>query len=161
VIDTLKDISKKLSVPPRNVVFGIIKNEVFFQNLITDLISDRIKDEGTDSEGKKLRTDSSKIYAGAKVYSPFNKDKRNRSHVDLYQTGALLASGKVIVKRNVIIAKYKLKKSDGSVYDNFELSYPSEQDFEEKVFSLSDDDLEVFNEYLGKRLKDYYLQVLS
>lgn len=165
-IKKIKEIKTRLKKTPKILIKEFLK-ESFFEDLIFALISERITKTGTDSKGEKLRTDGaifSQSFGGgvaSQVYSPANKKKKDRNHVDLYETGHLLNSGKLIVTKNKIVAKYDLKKSDGSVYDNFQLSYSSKKEFEEVVFSIDADELKIINDHLYRRIIKYYATILK
>lgn len=166
IIKNNNRIIKGINFDPAEKFKEFIYNEPFFQDFITQTIGQRIKSEGTDSRGEKLRTDSAILAnsfgGGGWFYSPANKDKKNQSFVDLYDSGYLFNSMSIIVKSKSIVTKVDIVGGkDTSVYKNFELSYKTKDAFKDIVFSLDKSEINELNKHLMKRMDVYLKNVFN
>lgn len=152
-------IIKVLKKDFRVTLRGELKDQ-YFRDIIGGLVAERLQTEGKDSTGKALRTDQA-ILKGNRAYSPNHPNKAFEPFVNLYETGAMINSVQIIYRQNEIYAKYDLKKGKGNVFDNFELSYTSEKDFHDKVFSLSQDEIDILNSHLLTRIIKFYEKIFN
>ncbi len=159
LIQNNERIMKDINFNPLDKFKDYIKTDEYFRQFIMQSIYQRIRRKGTDSKGKKLRTDKaiqSNDYSGSsRVYSPRNKKKSRYTHVDLYETGYMFNTMSIAVKKKSIITKIDLvTNKNSSVYQNFEMSYPNSQAFKDIVFSLNETEIKELNEKLLKRMVD-------
>lgn len=160
IISNNKRIIKNIRFKPTEKFFEMIKNDPFFKEFILNIIYSRVTSLGTDSDSKKLRTDKAILSSdeGGLVYSPNNKKKRNYNHVDLLDSGEMFESMSLLIKKNSIIINANLKGSKKTnVFENFQLSYRSEKEFKDLVFSLTIEEIDDLNELLNKGL-DVFLK---
>jgi hypothetical protein len=115
--------------------------EIFESGIVEDdviaLIQNRLYKQGTDSEGEFLKTDKSK----GNPYSDFTMElkglKEQRiSNVTLKDSGEFHDSFEGDLQGDDFIMTADFIK-DEHIFTNFELSYQTESDFEQKILNLT------------------------
>ena len=79
VKDKFSKIIKGLRMKPLRIIHKELKDR-FFQDMIKGMIYERLQEEGTDKDGRELRTDRA-IQTGNDAYSPKHKTKAFQGHV--------------------------------------------------------------------------------
>lgn len=166
LIDKNNALIKKLRGNPYTRIIAIVKNNQYIKDFILHNIYQRITQHGTDSYGDKLRTDKarggSEGTAYGKAYSPHHPTKSGNSHVNLYETGTMFNTMKVVVSKNEINVNVNLTAGkDSSVYENFKVSYATEKDFKDIVFSLDDSEINNLNNILLNELEKEYKTAIA
>lgn len=135
----------------------------YIQDFLIESVQDRLKKEGTDSQNKKLRTDTA-IFRGEQFYSSFTQGLKgiNRSqHVTLHDEGSFYRSMDVVVGKTFYKVKAEFEKDNGNIYDNFTNSYSNESDFENAILNLTSSDFKIFiNKIFLPAFKTIYLNDL-
>lgn len=114
------------------------------------IVQKRLYDTGRDSNNKKLVTDSfRKIltdhYSDSTVIDKKSKG-RKFSNVTLKNDGNFYTSMTIKGYADFYEFKANFDKDDGNIADNFELSYPSPEQFTKAILSLSDEEQTELNQ---------------
>lgn len=123
----------------------IITDILRTQKILTEIeriVKDRLFLEGTDSDGKKFRTDSAKVqgnnsYAGF-TYQVKKRKGQKANNVTFRDTGGFYRSIDAKVPFRSVQISGDFEKDFGHIYDNFRTSYSGEKDFESAVLGLTD-----------------------
>ena len=113
---------------------------------ITDLNKTRLLEQGTDVDGKEIRTFRA---AGGEVYSGFtismrDKEGKQTKHVDLYDTGEFHSTFKVDSNKSSFLIEADTDKPDGKIEDNVDV---------ESVLGLGKDGIESVKQILIPELR--------
>jgi hypothetical protein len=133
----------KVNIP--EIIADILRNQKIL-NEIVEIVQNRLYNEGTDSDGKKFRTDSANIqgnaaYAGFTYQVKRKKGQRARN-VTFRDTGGFYRSMKAQVPFKSVQITGDFEVDFGHIYDNFRSSYSGEKQFEDAVLGLTDTQLE-------------------
>ena len=110
------------------------------QNKIIQAVRNRLENQGVDSDIKKLQTDRAK-QQNQKFYSKrtqqIKRDKGQRiDHVTLKDSGKFHDDIKIELTENSLEITSDFEKANGNIYENFQQSYDSEKEFEQKILDL-------------------------
>lgn len=119
---------------------------------VIKVIQDRLYNEGKTATGDKLKTDFAKSVrfsgtqgAYARSTEKFKKlDGLPTDRVTLFQTGEFYDSFKKEFKSNSLQISAEFR----NIYDNFQDSFSSQQDFEKAIIGLTDEDLKRIFEFI-------------
>lgn len=133
----LKIIRSRLdNYNPKQRLREILENENT-QFAILNLIRERIHQEGRLADGEKLITDSARYQPGQAAYSSRNTRKRNRSHVDLYETGSFFDGWQLRVGLNTT----RLYSDFDEVFENFQDQFSNFRDMLDRLGTLKEDEI--------------------
>ncbi len=138
--DLAKIFTKQTFIKILNNIFS----DTIVQKSIIDIIQNRIFSKGVDVDGRQLRTDATELKAGnkSKFYHDFTvaikSDKGQRTqNVTLKDTGEFYNSWYVKIENEF----FNIQANFKDIFNNFELSYNIQDEFEEKITSLNNDEL--------------------
>jgi len=146
------------------IIADILKDEVIGRIIITT-IQERLESSGTIATGRALRTDiarSSRKKAVGK-YGAYSKkteliksDKGQEIRfVTLKDTGEFYSTFISKIKNNSI----ELDADFRNIYDNFQDSFKTEEEFQTAILDISDDELKIiFDNYIYPKIEQKTLE---
>lgn len=157
-----KLVVKLRSVNIPELITDILRDRKVLDEIVK-IVKDRLYLEGTDSGGKKFRTDSAKIQGNA-AYAGFTyQQKRQKgqkaTNVTFRDRGQFYSSIQAKVPFKSVQITGDFEKDFGHIYDNFRSSYTGEAEFENAVLGLTDNQInyvawQLVYPKLMKRLRD-------
>jgi hypothetical protein len=128
-----------------SVTFKIFQMD-WLQEWIITTIQTRLKRQGTDYKGGKLRT-STAFLQRQNFYSLFTQEIKRISesqHVTLEDSGKFYDSMDVVINKTTAKLIADFNKPKGHIQFNFTNQYKTEKEFETAIMNLSNSDRAVF-----------------
>jgi len=137
------------------IILELLESEKF-NDWIFDKIINRLYYRGEDIKERKLQTDVSKLEGFDPSYAKYTilvkeglkkridgkkKGDSRTSNVTLSDQGNFYESFALEVRSTFAEITAQFEKTDGHIQENFEMSYATEEEFEENILNLTDDEI--------------------
>lgn len=138
-----------------SIILDLLESEKF-NEWIFEKIRDRLYYTGKDVDGNELQTDISRLEGFDPHYARFTvlvkqglkeridgrrKGDERTENVTLYDTGDFYQSFAIEVRDTFAEITADFIKNDGHLQENFEFTYASREEFEDKILNLSDTEI--------------------